>query len=93
MLLGVRGVSVGSDDALNMPFAIFEGVVREVYRITGWLDGGSTFNVRRGGPAVQRRGRHEFVGTVADDKVRKWYINRISCCSNNLRGFSPQFLA
>jgi len=57
-------------------FAVFEGVVREVYRITGWIDGGSTFNVRRGGHAVARPGRQEFVGTLADDRPRKRYINR-----------------
>ncbi len=57
-------------------FAVFEGVVREVYRIKDWLDGGSTFTVQRGGRAVLKRGRREFVGTLADDKIRKRYINR-----------------
>ena len=28
-------------------FSVFEGVVREVYLIAGWMSAGSTFNVRR----------------------------------------------
>ena len=66
----------GKRQRVEYALAVFEGVVREVYRITTWLDGGSTFNVRRGGRAVPRQGRHEFVGTLADDRVRKRYINR-----------------
>jgi hypothetical protein len=57
-------------------FAVFEGVVREVYRITGWVEAGSTFNVRRNGRAYRRPGRLEFVGTLAEPEIRRRYINR-----------------
>jgi hypothetical protein len=57
-------------------FSVFEGVVREVYRITGWIEAGATFNVRRNGRAVARPGRWEFVGTLAEPEVRDRYINR-----------------
>jgi hypothetical protein len=57
-------------------FAVFQGVVREVYEICGWLDGGATFNNRTGGRPALRRGRWEFVGAVADEKIRKRYVNR-----------------
>ncbi len=39
-------------DRVDYALAVFEGVVREVYRITGWVAAGSTFNVRRNGKAV-----------------------------------------
>ncbi len=70
------------DDAL-LAFAVYEGVIREVYRITGWLPAGSTFNHRYGGqsPAKPRR-RWEFVGVIAEDRVRKRYVNRFV-------GFAP----
>ena len=55
--------------------AVFNGVVREVYRIADWLPSGSTLKANRvhGDPTA---GRWEFVGTVAEDKVRKKYQNR-----------------
>ncbi len=57
-------------------FAVFEGVVREVYSITQWLPAGSTFNVRGGGGSRKSEGRWEFVGTIADEKLRGRYLNR-----------------
>lgn len=57
-------------------FAVFEGVVREVYSITHWLPAGSTFNARYRGRATQREDRWEFVGTIAGEKLRGRYINR-----------------
>lgn len=57
-------------------FSVFEGVVREVYRITDWLLPGSTFNVLRDGKRIRDRGRWEFVGTLAEPSIRKRYINR-----------------
>jgi hypothetical protein len=56
--------------------SVFEGVVREVYRINGWLTGGSSFNVRHNGRAHRRPGRMEFVGTLAEPEIRRRYINR-----------------
>lgn len=56
--------------------AVFEGVVREVYHITGWIAAGSTFNVRRNGRAFRRGDRWEFVGTLAEPQIRNRYLNR-----------------
>jgi len=57
-------------------FAVYEGVVREVYRITGWFPAWSTFNVRHGGRSGRRPGRFEFVGTLAEPDIRRRYVNR-----------------
>ena len=57
-------------------FAVFEGVVREVYAISQWLPGGSTFNLRSDGREVKRPGRWEFVGTIAPERLRNRYVNR-----------------
>jgi hypothetical protein len=56
-------------------FAVFEGIVREVYEISQWLPAGSTFNSRnpRG---VRSPGRWEFVGRRAPEPVRRRYVNR-----------------
>lgn len=63
-------------DDIEFALAVFEGVVREVYAIAEWVEGGSTFNGRWRGRRTDRSDRWEFVGTIADDKVRKRYVNR-----------------
>ena len=57
-------------------FAVFEGVIREVYRIESWLPGGRTFAAQNGGKLRRRPGRSEFVGTLAADEIRRRYVNR-----------------
>jgi hypothetical protein len=61
---------------VTLAFAVYEGVVREVYGVTDWLPGGSTFNVRNQGLRRRRPGRWEFVGVIAEPAMRDRYINR-----------------
>ncbi len=56
-------------------FAVYQGVIREVYRVTSWLRGGSTYNTRYP-QGARRPGRWEFVGVIAEDAVRRKYLNR-----------------
>lgn len=60
---------------MKYAFAVFEGVVREVYEISQWLSAVSTFNHPWGGQRVKRSGRWEFVGTLASERLRRRYIN------------------
>lgn len=55
--------------------AVNDGIVREVYRISGWFQAGSTFakDMPRGDKSADR---WEFVGIVAPDKIRNKYLNR-----------------
>lgn len=68
-------ISKKKRESIEYAFAIFEGVIREVYKVTGWHEGGTTFNKRYEGFEVKREGRWEFVGVLADEKVRKRYVN------------------
>jgi hypothetical protein len=60
----------------QLAMAVYDGVVREVYQITSWLKGGTTFNARWNGRRHDRGKRWEFVGVIAEDKVRDRYRNR-----------------
>jgi uncharacterized protein len=73
-----RGVWVLGEkrDEAEFALAVFEGVVREVYRITEWLAAGSTFNSRWNGRAIRAARRFEFVGVIASERVRKRYVDR-----------------
>lgn len=61
--------------SVDYAFAVFEGVVREVYRITGWVPGGSTFSAQNKGQRKPWAGRWEFVGTLAEPHIRQRYVN------------------
>lgn len=63
-------------EATQYAFAVYEGVVREVYKITKWLPGGSTFNARWPHESLVELDRWEFVGVIAEEKIRQRYINR-----------------
>ncbi len=57
--------------------SIYRGVVREVFRIEAWVPGGSTMKSRdTEGRPNPRYDRWEFVGQVAEDPVRRRYLNR-----------------
>jgi uncharacterized protein len=56
-------------------FAVFEGVVREIYEITQWFRAGTTFN-SRDPHGVRSPNRWEFIGRLAPEGVRRRYINR-----------------
>lgn len=55
--------------------AVYEGVVREVYRIQAWLPAGATLRADYPG-GLPSEGRQEFVGKLAEDEVRLKYLNR-----------------
>ncbi len=57
--------------------AVYRGVVREVFEIAGWVKGGSTMRAHDAdGRSPRRSDRYEFVGQVAEDRIRKRYRNR-----------------
>lgn len=72
-----RGIwKVGPRRSLaRLAFAVFEGVVREVYAIRAWFPGGTTFTTREHRKSW-RGDRWEFVGQLAPDGIRRRYIGR-----------------
>ena len=60
-------------------FAIYEGIIQEVYTPVEWFEAGKTFSLRPGINNVDSdnenilEGRFEFVGNLAPDKIRKKY--------------------
>jgi uncharacterized protein len=63
-------------ETVKFAFAVFEGIVREVYEITAWFRSGSTFNTRWPRRRDTRTDRWEFVGRIADDRIRNRYVDR-----------------
>lgn len=77
-------VNVKNARKADLAFAVYKGIVLEVYRIDKWVPGHSTYNsipvsdeIKRAG---QAEGRWEFVGHVAED-LREKYVGK------NVSGF------
>lgn len=70
-----RGVwRIGDDrDRAEYAFAVFDGIVHEVYKIITWFQAGSTFSTRG---FLDRENRWEFVGQKADEVIRTKYIGK-----------------
>lgn len=60
-------------------FAIYEGIIQEVYEILDWYEAGKTYSVRQGNENINREenegfsDRYEFVGNLAPAEIREKY--------------------
>lgn len=52
-------------------FAIYEGVIQEVYSIIYWLEAGKTLNTRTDNDRIDER--FEFIGNIAEPEIRNKY--------------------
>lgn len=59
-------------EQVQLAMPVFAGVVREVYEVRGWFPGNSTFP--RPDHRAVRTDRWEFVGCVADRRIRRKYL-------------------
>lgn len=57
-------------------FAVFDGVVREVYEIESWHPAAKTRYETRDAAQLRTEGRREFVGHIADMAIRDAYVGR-----------------
>ena len=67
---GIWKIGENRDNAVYA-FAVYGGIVREVYKIREWLPAGTTFSTRGD---LECDGRWEFVGEVAEDRIRNKYL-------------------
>jgi hypothetical protein len=56
-------------------FAVFEGVVREVYEIHSWHNAGTNHYASRPKKDVTIPGRWEFMGKIASNEIRDKYVD------------------
>lgn len=73
--------SIEDVNNLSDVFAVYEGMVMEVYKITAWLPAYSTMNTRNFSEEILKKDmeekRKEFVGVVAAPEIREKYIGTI----------------
>ena len=67
---------VGAErEKVTLAMAVYQGIIREVYEVVKWFPAATTFSNRDENKA-RLAGRWEFVGRVADGKVRAKYLYR-----------------
>jgi hypothetical protein len=73
-----RGVwkAGGRRGQAEFAFAVFRGIVREVYRISAWHPAGTTPYMTRPPEHLVAPGRWEFVGERASEEIRARYIDK-----------------
>lgn len=74
---GYWRLNVENAKKVDYALSVYEGMVLEVYEVAEWLPALSTFMDRPGKPNPEdMEGRYEFVGKVANDNIRKHYIDK-----------------
>ncbi len=69
-VIGVRREKV------EIAFSVYKGEVKEVYKVSNWYPAGTTPYETRPLNELQRAGRWEFIGEVANDDIRSKYIGK-----------------
>lgn len=73
---GYWRVSRENAEKVDYALSIYDGIVIEVYEIATWLPALSTFSNRKTSNTEELKERFEFVGKIADDKIRNQYLNK-----------------
>ena len=67
-------VNLDRANTIDYAFAVYKGEIKEIYKVAGWHEAGTTFVPKR--DDIIGSGRFEFVGTVAEDAIRDKYLNK-----------------
>jgi hypothetical protein len=74
---GIWRLSKGRAEGAKYAFAVYRGVIIEVYEVDQWLSAGTTKYRWRQFTHAHLQGRYEFVGKVAPDAIREKYVDQL----------------
>lgn len=68
-------------DKVDYVFSVYKGRILEVYKVAKWFDAGTVYMPKRRGEDVEPdeeflSQRKEFVGTIAEERIRRKYVNK-----------------
>ena len=71
---GIWKISKNTRSKLQYACCVYNGVIREVYKIEQWFPAGTTFYAHRTDIASRLdTGRYEFIGNIADETIKNKY--------------------
>ncbi|WP_031580045.1 hypothetical protein [Ruminobacter sp. RM87] len=76
---GTRGcwkLSLDSAEKVDYVLSVYDGMVIEVYKPVQWFEGLTTFTTKDDDKSQWTQPRYEFVGRIADPKIRKKYVGK-----------------
>lgn len=73
---GIWRLSVRRAGNAHYAFAVYRGVIKEVFEIDQWLPAGATKYQERQFSLDELKGRYEFVGKVAPNEIQDRYVDR-----------------
>ena len=77
---GAWKMSIENARQVEYVFAVYSGVILEIYKVAEWFPAGTTQYVSRedliGEPKRNLAGRYEFVGKIAAEDIRKKYVHK-----------------
>jgi len=73
---GIWRLSKEHAERAQYAFAVYQGVIREVYEIEQWLPAGSTKYKWRQFEPSHLKNRYEFTGKVASSEIRDKYVDK-----------------
>lgn len=74
---GYWSVNFERAKGIDYVLSVYDGMVLEVYEVVEWLPALSTFMTRPDKPSPESvKGRYEFVGRIADDDIRKMFVDK-----------------
>lgn len=73
---GYWRLNVENAKKVDYALSVYEGMVLEVYEIKEWFPALSTYMGTRSSDPKNVEKRYEFVGKIADESVRKRYVNK-----------------
>lgn len=94
-----RGIWVVGEESckkVKYAMAVSDGIIREVYTVAGWFSEGTTMYSTRS-PNSEKQNRHEFVGRIANDSIRKKFLHKSvgklwdNGAQNPITYFGPNF--
>lgn len=73
---GIWAVDINRAKTMKYAFAVYYGLVVEVYSIATWFPAGTTYSYRIDKVEGKFAKRYEFVGNIAPEEIRNKYINK-----------------
>ena len=74
---GYWKINIENAKKVDFVLSVYEGMILEVYEVMEWLPALSTFTTRQDDlDKDSLKKRYEFIGRIADDKIRSKYVNK-----------------
>jgi hypothetical protein len=73
---GIWRIDKDRAEKARFAFAVYQGVIKEVYEINQWHPEGSTEYKYREAPSTPAKNRFEFVGKAATEDIRDKYVGK-----------------